>query len=160
VAQQISTLAARAISGRLLWLMPDGAVTPEGILRLSEANLRSAGLSAAKAASVRDLATKVAGGSVPLHSFQERSDEEVIESLLPVRGIGRWTAEMFLIFSLGRLDVLPVADFGLRAGVMRHYRLRKLPIKKRLEQLAAPWRPYRSIGTWYIWRSLGNVPQS
>jgi DNA-3-methyladenine glycosylase II len=160
VAQQISTLAARAITARLTAAVPRKKVTPAAILGLSDEKLRAAGLSGAKTAAVRDLALKVSEGIVPIHDFHELDNEEVIEKLLPVRGIGRWTAEMFLIFSLGRLDVLPVADFGLRAGVQRHYRLRKLPSKDRLEVLAAPWKPYRSIGTWYIWRSLGGVPQS
>ncbi len=88
------------------------------------------------------------------------TDEEAIAHLLPVRGIGRWTAEMFLIFSLGRLDVLPVGDYGLREGVRREYDLPELPGKTELDQLAAPWRPYRSIGTWFIWKSAGPVPQS
>src|SRR5437773_12426457 len=97
---------------------------------------------------------------MPLDELPILPDEEVIAKLLPVRGIGRWTAEMFLIFSLGRLDVLPVGDYGLRAGVQKHYALPELPKKDQLHELAAPWQPYRSIGTWYIWRSLGGVPQS
>jgi DNA-3-methyladenine glycosylase II len=95
-----------------------------------------------------------------LDHLHELSDEEVIEYLVAVNGIGPWTAQMFLIFSLGRLDILPTADFGLRAGVQRHYKLRKLPDKNRLHRLAEPWRPFRSIATWYIWRSLGGVPDS
>ena len=87
-------------------------------------------------------------------------DEEVIAHLLPVRGIGRWTAEMFLIFALGRLDVLPVADYGLRAGVQRHYGLAEVPKVPHLLELAEPWRPYRSVATWFFWRSFGFVPQS
>jgi 3-methyladenine DNA glycosylase/8-oxoguanine DNA glycosylase len=88
------------------------------------------------------------------------TDEEVIDCLVPVRGIGRWTAEMFLIFSLGRLDVLPVDDFGLRAGVQALYQLSELPSRAALRERAEPWRPYRSIATWYFWRSRGFVPQS
>jgi DNA-3-methyladenine glycosylase II len=97
---------------------------------------------------------------VPLDDIHALDDEEVIARLVPVRGIGRWTAQMFLIFSLGRLDVLPVADLGLRVGVQRHYGLREPPAPARLEELAEPWRPYRSVATWYFWRSLGPVPQS
>jgi len=99
-------------------------------------------------------------GRVQLRQIAHKPDEEIIEELTQVKGIGRWTAQMFLIFSLGRLDILPVADFGLRAGVRRHYKLRKLPDKDRLHKLSEPWRPFRSIATWYIWRSLGGVAQS
>jgi DNA-3-methyladenine glycosylase II len=97
---------------------------------------------------------------VPLRKLRDLDDEAVIETLIPVRGIGRWTAEMFLIFSLGRLDVLPVGDYGLRAGVAKQYALADLPDKAALTALAEPWQPYRSVGTWFIWRSFGNVPQS
>ena len=117
-------------------------------------SLRAAGLSAAKARSLRDLSEKVASGAVPLARLTELPDEEVIETLLPVRGIGRWTAQMFLIFSLGRPNVLPLDDFGLRAGVKRHYGLDELPGRAKLEELAAPWHPHCSIATWYVWRSL------
>ena len=98
--------------------------------------------------------------TVPLDRLHELPDEEVITLLVPVRGIGRWTAEMFLIFSLGRLDVLPVDDLGLRVGIQRQYALEEPPTKARMLELAAPWRPYRTIATWYFWRSLGTVPQS
>ena len=96
----------------------------------------------------------------PLKKLADMDDADVIETLVQVRGIGPWTAEMFLIFSLGRLDVLPVGDYGLRAGVQKHYALAELPKKDVLHELTHAWRPYRSIGTWYIWRSLGGVPQS
>ena len=95
-----------------------------------------------------------------LDKLHRLSDEEVIDTLIPVHGIGRWTAQMFLIFSLGRLDVLPVDDYGLRAGVQRQYVLAELPDKSHLLDLAEPWRPYRTVATWYFWRSLGEVPQS
>jgi DNA-3-methyladenine glycosylase II len=95
-----------------------------------------------------------------LKKLNELDDESVIERLIEVRGIGRWTAQMFLIFSLGRLDVLPVDDFGLRAAVQKQYGLAELPGRPALSELGEPWKPYRSIGTWYLWRSLGNVPQS
>lgn len=133
---------------------------PQRILEMSDADLRAAGLSSNKMAALRDLATKVHAGDVPLAAIHEMEDEDVIARLVPVRGIGRWTAEMFLIFSLGRLDVLPVDDLGLRVGAQRLYRLRKIPDKRRLIKLAEPWRPYRSVATWYLWRSLGFVPQS
>jgi 3-methyladenine DNA glycosylase/8-oxoguanine DNA glycosylase len=122
--------------------------------------LRGVGLSANKVLALRDLADKVHQGDVPLDDLHLLDDEGVIERLIPVRGIGRWTAQMFLIFSLGRPDVLPLDDFGLRAGVKRHYALADLPGRQELTALAEPWRPYRSIATWYIWRTFGNVPQS
>jgi 3-methyladenine DNA glycosylase/8-oxoguanine DNA glycosylase len=129
-------------------------------LLASEESLRGAGLSAGKVRALRDLATKVHRGEVPLSEFPKLPDEEVIARLLPVHGIGRWTAEMFLIFSLGRMDVLPMADYGLRAGIRRAYALEDLPDMAQLLELAERWRPYRSVATWYIWRSLGFVPQS
>jgi len=160
LAQQISTKAAAAIMGRLVQALAATGMTPEAILRLSPAALRRIGLSAAKARALVDLAERVSAGSVPLAELHELPDEEVICQLLPVRGIGRWTAEMFLIFSLGRLDVLPVDDWGFRVGVQRQYSLPEPPNKVALTELAEPWRPYRSVATWYIWRSLGSVPQS
>jgi DNA-3-methyladenine glycosylase II len=160
VSQQISTKAAAAISGRLEQALVSTGITPEGILALSTEELRAAGLSAAKARSLCDLAEKVQNQTLPLDTLHQLPDEEIIASLVPVRGIGRWTAEMFLIFSLGRLDVLPVADWGLRVGVQRQYSLVEPPAKACLVELAEPWRPYRSIATWYFWRSLGAVPQS
>jgi DNA-3-methyladenine glycosylase II len=160
VSQQISALAARAIRARLEAVLAPAGVCPRALLAASDEALRGAGLSAGKVHSLRDLAEKVASGEVALGSFSTLEDEEIIAQLLPVRGIGRWTAEMFLIFSLGRLDILPVADYGLRAAVKRVYDLDDLPDKAGLTELAEPWRPYRSIATWYFWRSLGFVPQS
>jgi DNA-3-methyladenine glycosylase II len=158
VAQQISSKAARSISARLAEAV--GEIRPKPLLKAKEEALRAAGLSAAKVRAVRDLAEKVHSGTVPLDRLPELPDEEVIELLLPVRGIGRWTAEMFLIFSLGRFDVLPVGDFGLREGVRRQYGLEEHPAKDELIDMAEPWRPYRSIATWFLWRSFGPVPQS
>lgn len=160
VAQQISTKAAKAICQRLEDGLGSAGLVPKAILRCSEEQLRSFGLSANKQRSLVDLASRCVSGEIPLAALGDMDDEAVIETLLPVRGIGRWTAEMFLIFSLGRLDVLPVDDYGLRAGVKRVYELADLPGKKTLEELARPWQPYRTIATWYFWRSLGFVPQS
>ncbi|MSQ96185.1 MAG: DNA-3-methyladenine glycosylase 2 family protein [Gemmataceae bacterium] len=158
VSQQISTKAAIAISGRLLANV--GRFQPKRILAAADADLRSAGLSRTKALSIRDLAQKCADGDVPLKKLAGMEDADVVEILTHVRGIGPWTADMFLIFSLGRLDVLPIGDYGLRAGVQKHYALRELPKKEKLHEVTESWKPYRSIGTWYIWRSLGGVPQS
>jgi DNA-3-methyladenine glycosylase II len=160
ISQQISTKAAAAIRTRLGGLLEPRGITVAGLRKASDESLRVAGLSAAKIRSLRHLADKVYWGEVGLYNLDRLSDEEVIDLLIPLHGIGPWTAQMFLIFSLGRPDVLPVADFGLRAGVQRQYKLRKLPDRDRLTELAEAWRPYRSIATWYIWRSLGAVPQS
>jgi DNA-3-methyladenine glycosylase II len=160
ISQQISTKAALAIGARLKKALGRRGMRPASILALSDDALRTAGLSAAKARSLRDLAEKVHGKAIPLNELHTRQDEEVIACLVPVWGIGRWTAQMFLIFALGRLDVLPVDDYGLRAGVQRQYRLPELPARNQLAELAEPWRPYRTIATWYFWRSLGSVPQS
>lgn len=160
IAQQISSKAAIAIGARVVKALGRGGLKAKNILRANEADLRAAGLSANKLAALRDLAEKCVTRAVPLKKLAGMEDEKVIETLIPVRGIGRWTAEMFLIFSLGRLDVLPVGDYGLRAGVQKQYTLGDLPDKATLTELTEPWRPYRSIGTWFIWRSFGNVPQS
>lgn len=154
VAQQISTRAAASISARLLAGPCGGTLTPATIVRCSDEELRGAGLSSAKMRSLRDLAERAHTGTLRLETLGQLSDEEVIEQLIPVRGIGRWTAQMLLIFALGRADVLPVDDFGLRAAVKKHYGLDELPKRERLEEVGGKWRPYRSIATWYLWRSL------
>lgn len=158
ISQQISTKAARAIGARLLEQI--GAFQPKRILAATDEQMRLAGLSRGKQKSMRDLALKCTDGTIPLKRLADMEDADVTDALTQVHGIGPWTADMFLIFSLGRLDVLPVGDYGLRAGVQKHYELDELPKKDRLHELTADWRPYRSIGTWYIWRSLGGVPQS
>jgi DNA-3-methyladenine glycosylase II len=160
ISQQISTKAAISIRARLEQALGPKGITPATIRKASDETLRAAGLSANKARSLRDLAEKVHGGSVTLEVIHKGSDEEVIAQLVPVRGIGRWTAQMFLIFSLGRLDVLPVDDLGLRVGVQRQYELAEPPDRKLLAAMGEPWGPYRSVATWYFWRSLGFVPQS
>jgi DNA-3-methyladenine glycosylase II len=160
LAQQISTKAARSIHARLEAAAGAGGITPASILALPDETLRAAGLSASKTRSLRDLADRVSRKDVPLDELHDHDDEAVIEALVPVRGIGRWTAQMFLIFSLGRLDVLPVDDYGLRCGIQKQYGHKELPDRKKIEKLAEPWRPFRSVATWYFWRSLGSVPQS
>jgi DNA-3-methyladenine glycosylase II len=160
ISQQISTKAALSIGARLGEAAGEGGLSPARLLALPDEALRGAGLSANKARSLRDLAEKVHRGAVPLGRLPEMADEEVIAALLPVRGIGRWTAQMFLIFSLGRLDVLAPDDLGFRLGVQEQYGLPGPPDRGRLEEMAEPWRPYRSIAMWYVWRSRGGVPQS
>jgi 3-methyladenine DNA glycosylase/8-oxoguanine DNA glycosylase len=156
----ISTKAARAILLRVEAALAPHGLTPSAIAAVSTDALRGAGLSRAKALALQDLANRAESGELPLDRLVEMTDEEVIDCLVPVRGIGRWTAEMFLIFSLGRLDVLPVDDFGLRAGVRELYELPDLPGRAALRERGESWRPYRSIATWYFWRSRGFVPQS
>jgi DNA-3-methyladenine glycosylase II len=154
ISQQVSTAAARTIRGRLESLLPKGQLTAEAIAGLSESVLRSVGLSRQKASYLLDLAAKSLDGAVRLDRIGRLSDEAVIQMLTEVRGIGRWTAEMFLIFSLGRLDVMPVDDLGVRAAIKDLYGLDGLPDKTRCLEIAAPWRPYATIGSWYCWRSL------
>jgi DNA-3-methyladenine glycosylase II len=158
VSQLISTAAARTISGRIE--QATGGIAPASILALGEERLRQQGLSSAKTRTILDLAARTQDGSLPLSSLGELTDEEIIASLTAIRGIGVWTAEMFLIFCLGRPDVLPVGDLGLRAAVQEKYGLPEMPRAAELRDLAEPWRPYRSIATWYLWRSRGGVPQS
>lgn len=160
ISQQISTKAARSIGARLEQLLAPHGIQARAIVRTPVDKLRTAGLSAAKARYLLDLAEKVHGGAVPLDTLHELTDDEVVDQLLPVKGIGRWTAQMFLIFSLGRCDVLPVDDLGLRVGVQRHYQLAERPGRAELQEIGEVWRPYRTIATWYVWRSLGAVPQS
>ncbi len=161
ISQQISTKAARSIAAKLCQALEPHCLTADAILAADEETLRQAGLSTAKRRSLRDLSEKVHAGHVNLHTLPGLSDEDVIAHLIPVRGIGRWTAEMLLIFGLGRQDVLPLADLGLRVGIQRQYELVEPPDKQSLIELAEPWRPYRSIATWFMWRSFGpNVPQS
>ncbi len=158
VAQLISSAAARTVFARLEESL--GGVTPTTVRAAGEPRLRSLGLSGTKAKGLLELAERIQSSLLPLDKLQQMETEEVVACLLPVRGIGRWTAEMFLIFSLGRLDVLPVADYGLRAAVRDHYGLSELPAAAALRRMAEPWRPYRTIATWYLWRSRGFVPQS
>lgn len=160
IAQMISTKAAQAIGARVETALRPHGLTPVAVAAASVETLRGAGLSRTKALALKDLAERAVSGVLPLERLPVLSDEEVIDLLLPVRGIGRWTAEMFLIFSLGRLDVLPVDDFGLRAGVRDVYQLPDLPSRAALRARGEPWRPYRSIATWYFWRRRGWVPQS
>ena len=158
-SQMISTRAAQAIFARLEQLCP-GGLTPSAVLAATDDQLRGVGLSRSKALSLRDLAAHVQSGALPLQDLPHLSDEEVVSLLTPVRGIGVWTAQMFLIFSLGRLDVLPVDDLGLRAGVRDAYGLADLPDRATLRERGEAWRPYRSVATWYFWRSRGFVPHS
>lgn len=155
VSQQISTRAAATIMGRIEALFPAGeGVTAPGVLALGSEPLRAAGLSGMKTRYALDLAEQVAIGQLELEELERLEDEAVIAELVQVKGIGRWTAEMFLIFSLHRPDVLPVGDFGFRSAARRHYGHAELPNDDALRALGAPWAPYRTVATWYLWRSL------
>jgi DNA-3-methyladenine glycosylase II len=154
--QQLAGAAARAIHGRFEALV-HGDPTPEAVLALSVAQMRGAGLSGAKTTSIRDLADKVLAGDVLLERAGRLPDEEIIRELTLVRGIGRWTAEMFLISQLGRLDVWPVDDLGVRKGYTALYGLDAVPTPKQLAPLADPSRPYRTIVAWYCWRVTDTI---
>lgn len=154
ISQQISVGAARAIRGRLQELVGNDGIKPAVIAGLTPAQLRSVGLSPQKASYVHDLAAKVQCGAVRLAHLGRRSDEAVIEELIQVRGIGRWTAQMFLIFALGRDDVLPIDDFGVRAAITRMYGFAKPPARPALLEIGQRWSPFASIASWYCWRYL------
>lgn len=153
VAQQISTRAAEAITSRLQALL-GGALTPEALLAASDEDLRAAGLSRAKAIAVRQLAARAVSGDLAIEHLHQMDDEAIVAHLSRSRGIGRWTAEMFLIFALGREDVLPVGDLGLRTAIRRLYGGEIDLTPTGLMTLGERWRPYRSIATWYLWQSL------
>jgi len=156
--QQLAGPAARAIMNRVLALLDTDEerwYAPERLLAASDEELRAAGLSRQKMAYLRDLSDKFASGALGEEDFALLDDEAVIERVSSVKGIGRWTGEMFLIFSLGRPDVLPVDDLGVRRGMQITYGLPDLPKPDEMRRVAEPWRPYRSAGTWYMWRSLG-----
>ncbi len=153
VFQQLAGRAAAAIHGRLVTLL-GGAVSAEGILAQGIDGLRTAGLSGSKAASLSDLAARVDGGSLPLGGIHLLEDEQVVSQLTEVRGIGRWTAEMFLIFNLGRLDVWPVGDYGVRSGYAFAWGLDELPTARQLAPLGEPLSPFRSVAAWYCWRAV------
>lgn len=156
IAQQISWKAARAIWERLHGLVKPRRLTPEVIAAIPIEELRQIGLSQQKARYLHDLAARVADGRVRLSRVHRMADDEVIEELVQVNGIGVWTAQMFLIFSLGRPDVLPHGDFGVRAAIRNLYALDELPNREQSFAIAEPWRPYASIAAWYCWRSLDN----
>ena len=154
VSQQISTSAARSIRRRLQELAGPGGLTAEHLVRLTVDQLRSVGLSPQKASYIADLARKVRDGTVDLRQIGRLSDDRIVEHLTQVKGIGRWTAQMFLIFSLGRLDVFPHDDLGVRTAIRNRYGLTDLPDKETALAIATPWRPYATVASWYCWRTL------
>ena len=154
--QQLAGAAAAAIHGRFLKLFA-GGLSPSAVVALPEGAMRSAGLSGSKAAAISDLARKVEDGTVPLHDVESLSDDELVARLVHVRGIGPWTAEMFLIFQLRRLDVWPVDDYGVRKGWARAHKLKDLPTPRALQAEGERFRPYRTIAAWYCWRAVDTV---
>ncbi len=156
VYQQLAGNAARAIWGRVRSLVA-GPFTPEAVLALSDEQLRGAGLSGSKVRSLRDLAEKVSTGQVRLARIGRLSDDAVEAELVQVRGIGPWTAHMFLMFTLRRLDVWPTGDYGVRAGFARAHGMDELPSPAELQDLGERYRPYRSVAAWYCWRVLDTV---
>ena len=156
IFQQLSGKVATVIAGRLDAVMPGGRVTPEGILSQNDDNLRACGLSGQKVRYLRDLAERTISGEIAFERLGGLADEEVVEHLTRVKGVGVWTAHMFLIFALRRPDVLPVGDLGVRTAMQRAYRMRKLPKPERMEKIASAWRPWCSVACWYLWRSLEN----
>ena len=151
--QQLNGKAAAVILKRFVGLAGD-PLTPEGILKLSDEQMRGVGLSKQKSAYLKDLAAKTRDGLLNFERLPDVTDDEVIEHLTQVKGIGVWTAHMFLMFTLRRPDVLPTGDYGVQAAIKKHYRKRKLPKPHVMEKIAKPWAPYRSVACWYLWRSL------
>ncbi len=158
VGQQLSTRAARSIWEKLVGQFGGRLPAPEQLLRKRRETLRKAGLSNAKVEFLRDLAMRVKDGRLDLRRLQKLPDEDVIAALIEVKGVGRWTAEMFLIFHLGRPDVVSVGDLGIRRAVQIAYRMDDLPGPGELEKLAQEWRPHRTLACLYLWRSLDNAP--
>jgi len=154
ITQQLAGSAAKAISRRFRGLYGKKFPKPADVLKTSDSKLRKTGLSGMKVKYIKDLSKNIESKKLKLRSLYKLSDDEVVEQLTEVKGIGRWTAEMFLIFSLGRMDVLPVGDLGLKKGVQLLNSSTKLPTPDEIEELAEKWRPYRTVATWYLWKSL------
>jgi DNA-3-methyladenine glycosylase II len=163
VSQQLSTKAAATIFGRFVTLFPDGAVTTAAAIDcVTDAELRGVGFSGQKVSYLRDLCARISDGRLNLDELEAADDEQVIERLTSVKGFGRWTAEMFLMFRLHRPDVLPAGDLGIVTAIQRLYRLRKRPVPERILKLGEAWRPYRSVASWYLWQTLreGQKPSA
>jgi DNA-3-methyladenine glycosylase II len=156
VYQQLSGKAAATILGRFNAIARDGAPTPADVLAMQEPRMREAGLSRQKIGYLRDLAAKVETGALPLSDVETMTDDDLIEHLVQVKGIGRWTAQMFLMFRLGRPDVLPELDLGIQNAIKRAYRLRSRPKPERVRRIGSKWTPFSSVACWYLWRSLDN----
>lgn len=154
ISQQLSGRVAEVIFERFADLCPRHRPTPQAVVRMPLARLRSAGLSKQKASYLKDLAKGFLDGRIRTSGFMRQSNEDIIAALTAIHGIGRWTAEMFLMFSLNRLDVLPVDDLGIKKAIQQAYGLRVLPKPATIRRIGRPWRPYETIACWYLWRSL------
>ena len=154
ISQQLSGSAANSIIKKFRKLYKSKFPKPRDVIKTSDSKLRTTGLSKMKIVYIKELSKKIESKELNMRKISTQSDEQVIEVLTDVKGIGRWTAEMFLIFSLGRLDILPVGDLGLKKGIQSMYSLKELPEKEQIEQLAESWKPYRTVATWYLWKSL------
>jgi DNA-3-methyladenine glycosylase II len=157
VYQQLSGKAAATIHGRVAALCK-GEVTPARLLKATDAQLRAAGLSERKTQYVKELAARTKTKELPIDRLHELDDDAVLATLVQVRGIGRWTAQMVLMFRLGRPDILPELDLGIQKGAQKLLRMRKLPTPEKLQRIGAKWAPYRTVASWYLWRSL-DVPE-
>jgi DNA-3-methyladenine glycosylase II len=153
VYQQLNGKAAVTIFNRFAALAGE-PITPEGILKLNDAQMRSVGLSKQKSSYLRDMAERAARGELDFTRLPDMTDAEVVKHLTQVKGVGVWTAHMFLIFTLRRPNVLPTGDYGVQAAIKKHYKKRKLPKPEQMEKIARPWEPYRSVACWYLWKSL------
>ena len=154
IYQQLSGKAAATIHRRVQEIFGNRAPTPAELAATPDETLRAAGLSRQKLGYLKDLAARVDSGAVPLDHLDELPDDEIIAALIQVKGIGRWTAQMFLMFRLGRPNVLPELDLGIQKGIQRAYRLRSLPKPDRVRKIGAKWAPYSTVACWYLWRSL------
>jgi DNA-3-methyladenine glycosylase II len=153
VYQQLNGRAAVTIFQRFTAVAGE-PLTPEGILKLTEAQMRSVGLSKQKSSYLKDMAERTVRGELNFARLPQLTDDEVVEDLTQVKGVGVWTAQMFLMFTLRRPNVLPTGDYGIRMAIKKHYRKRKLPKPEQMEKIARPWEPYRSVACWYLWKSL------
>ena len=156
ISQQLSTKAAKAIYGRLIGIVGTSTPRPTDILNISDQMLLAIGFSRSKVRYVKNIAAVFLSRRMGPQTFARMSDDEIMLLLTSVKGIGEWSAHMFLIFALGRLDVFPVGDLGLRNAMASAYRLRRPPSRARLNRIGDRWRPYRTIGTWYLWESYDN----
>ena len=154
ISQQLSGSVANSIIKKFRKLYKSKFPKPSDVTKTSDSKLHTTGLSKMKIVYIKELSKKIESKKLNMRKISTQSDEQVIEVLTDVKGIGRWTAEMFLIFSLGRLDILPVGDLGLKKGIQSMYSLKELPQKEQIEQLAESWKPYRTVATWYLWKSL------
>lgn len=159
IGQQLSVKASATIYGRLLALNKNKELSPQDILKFSEEAMRGCGISYAKIRGIKDLAEKVLDGTVELDKLKEVEEEEVIERLCKVRGIGRWTAEMFLLFSVGREDIFSYGDLGLLRAIQKIYGFKKPPTRRQVEKIVKKWSPYKSFASRILWRSLDNTPK-